>query len=91
MGTTVKTNLTIGATKRMFFGDNKEHSIEMHNNPSFEKSYDSVTEFLKEFTPTKISDNLMNRIKEEFANGGHITFKPIGYKANQTFYFQNNG
>ena len=28
MTTTVKTNLTIGATKRMFFGDNKEYSIE---------------------------------------------------------------
>lgn len=87
MKTTVKTNLTIGSTKRIYFGENQEHSIEMHDNPSFQKTYGSVDDFLKEFTPSKPSDNLMSRIKEEYSNSGKITFKPLGYKANQTFYF----
>lgn len=87
MTTTVKTNLTTGRTKRMYFGDNQEHSIEMHDNPSFEKAYKSVDEFVNEFMPTVPSDNLMRRIREEFEKGGEITFKPKGYKANQKFYF----
>lgn len=87
MKTRVKTNLTIGSTKRIYFGDNQEHSISMHDNPFFEKDYDCVEDFLKEFSPNNPSDNLISRIKEEFNKIGEITYKPKGYKANQKFYF----
>ena len=87
MKTTVTTSLTLGLTKNHYFGDNLEHSIEMYDNPKFEKSYNTVNEFLKDFYPNTPSDNLLNRITEEFNNGGHITFKPKNYKANQKFYF----
>jgi len=90
MKTLVRTNLTVGKTKDFHFGTNGEHSIKMFDNPKFEKEYADVESFLKEFAPTIPSTNLINRIAEEFKKGGKITFRPIGYKANQIFYFKNN-
>lgn len=87
MKRTITTQLAIGGTINHVFGDNGE-SIAMHNNIPFKKSYESLELFMKEFKPTKPSDNLLKRISEEHEKCGKITFKPIGYKANQTFYFE---
>lgn len=86
MKTKVKTHLAVGKTKNYFYAEGK--SINMHDNVAFEKEYSNVDNFLRDFTPEKPSENLLKRIKEEFENPkGKITFKPKGYKANQTFYF----
>ena len=86
----VKTSLTTGGIKNIHFGDNLEYRIEMNDNRSFEKDHDCLDEFLKDFYPNTPSVNLLNRIKEEFYKNGKITYKPKGYKANQTFYFSEN-
>lgn len=89
--TTVKTNLTVGKEKKYFFTEATTHNyIMMYDNPSFEKAYNNVEDFLAEFEPTKPSENLINRINEEFLKkAGKITYKPKGFKANQIFYFSN--
>jgi|GEM_PF-2450191 len=87
--TLVKTRLAIGAEKNFKFGDNLEYSVNMYDNKPFEKEYNNVQDFLKDFSPTKPSDYLIKRIEEEFVKvGGKITFKPKGFKANQKFRFE---
>jgi len=88
MKTLVKTNLAVGKEKNYYY-DEYGHSIRMYDNQPFEKTYNNMQEFLKDFNPTKPSDTLISRIEEEFnKNDGTITFKPIGYKANQRFLFK---
>lgn len=87
MKTKVRTSLTLGRTKEIKFD---KYSVEMYDNKHFEKSYNNYDEFLKEFCPNIPSEKLLNRIKAEFKKeNGKITYKPKGYKANQTFYFCN--
>lgn len=84
--TVVKTRLAVGKTKNYFYAEGK--SINMHDNTPFEKEYSNVESFIKDFTPEKPSENLLSAIRREFVNkSGRVVFKPIGYKSNQTFYF----
>ncbi|MFM7853241.1 MAG: hypothetical protein ACKO96_15285 [Flammeovirgaceae bacterium] len=83
---TVNTQLAVGGVKDYIFGDNGEYIIPMHDNKKFCKIYASVEEFLKDFKPAKMSDNLMRKIQYVFSSGGKFTFKPMGYKANMVFY-----
>lgn len=87
----MQTSLTVGKSKRVYFDESyTQRYITMHDNPKFEKTYNNIDEFLKEFYPTKPSKMLLVRIKEEFEKAkGRITYKPVGYKANQNFYFEN--
>lgn len=82
---TVRTSLTTGGTKDVYFAPGK--STKMYDNKPFSKTYTNVISFLKNFSPAKASNHLLDRITEEFYTGGKITFKPEGYKANMTFYF----
>lgn len=56
--------------------------------PRIEKVYEfySVDEFLKEFTPIKISQGLIDSITTAFNDFGNVTFN-YGY-GNKTFYFK---
>lgn len=84
--TTVNTYLAVGKTKDYFYAEGK--SINMYDNVAFEKKYLHVDDFLRDFTPEKPSENLLSAIRREFVNeSGRVVFKPIGYKSNQTFYF----
>lgn len=88
MKTLVKTKLTVGKKKKFFYSET--NYVLMYDNKNFEKRFNNIGDFLSEFKPSKPSENLINRIKEEFVKeNGKITFKPVGFKANQNFYFKN--
>lgn len=83
----VRTQLAEGGTKEYKFD---KHSVEMYDSKKYTKTHASLEDFLSAFPPNTPSENLLNRIKEEFNKpSGKITYKPKGYKANQTFYFGN--
>lgn len=88
MKTLVKTKLTVGKEKKFFYSETNH--VSMYDNNDYEKRFANIDDFLNQFQPSKPSENLINRIKEEFfKEAGKITFKPIGFKANQSFYFKN--
>lgn len=88
MKTLVKTKLTVGKEKKFFYSETNH--VSMYDNKDYEKQFANIYDFLEKFQPLKPSENLINRIKEEFVKeNGKITFKPIGFKANQNFYFKN--
>lgn len=77
----VITHLTIGGVKDYI-------GLTMYDNHRYNNTFNTIESFLSNFTPTILSDNLIKRIKEEWnKKDGKITFKPKGYKSNQTFYF----
>lgn len=76
----VETNLSNGGVVKYI-------GIDKYDNKPYEKTFNTIDDFINEFKPNKLSDNLINRIKEEWNKGGKIVYKPIGYKANQIFYF----
>ena len=59
-----------------------------YNTIPFEKKYENIETFLKDFSPTKTSKYLLKRVSEEFKKEkGKITFKPKDYIGNMVFYF----
>lgn len=86
---TVSTYLAVGDRKMYHYGEKRSEYIMMNDNKPFQKEYANVREFLEDFRPTKPTAHLLDRIFQEFALGGNITFKPVGYKANMTFFFSH--
>lgn len=88
MKTLVRTDFSTGQSRPYIFGDTAQYSFSMHHREFFENEYNTVEDFLLDFVPSRPTENLLKRIKEEFAKKGEITFCAKGYRGNQRFVFR---